>query len=289
MALATYSSCNVSYGSRQAFTRVGHQTTFGRGRALISTCKSKPAATAASSAAPTVTETSTNVQAALEAIRRGQPVCILDSRTREGETDIYYPGLMTYAPALRQLRTQAGGELYIAVGHEVATAFGLPYAGAAMAAAAHQHPVLAGMSKFDDAMCQGSCSVGISLDHRSTKTGAPDDERSLTVRRLAELTQQVLREGTSVEEAAALMGKEFHLPGHIFLCQENPGGLSARQGHTELSIALARRAGVTPVMVGCVMLSNSGDDYGALGPDAAREWAMSHGVPFLEGPEILEM
>lgn len=39
-------------------------------------------------------------------------------------------------------------------GHEVATAFGLPYAGAAMAAAAHQHPVLAGMSKFDDAMCQ---------------------------------------------------------------------------------------------------------------------------------------
>lgn len=77
--------------------------------------------------------------------------------------------------------------------------------------------------------------------------------------------------------------------GHIFLCQENPGGLSARQGHTELSIALARRAGVTPVMVGCVMLSNSGDDYGALGPDAAREWAMSHGVPFLEGPEILEM
>lgn len=62
---------------------------------------------------------------------------------------------------------------------------------------------------------QGSCSVGISLDHRSTKTGAPDDERSLTVRRLAELTQQVLREGTSVEEAAALMGKEFHLPGTI--------------------------------------------------------------------------
>jgi hypothetical protein len=38
---------------------------------------------------------------------------------------------------------------------------------------------------------QGSCSVGISLDHRSTKTGAPDDERSLTVRRLAELYQEV--------------------------------------------------------------------------------------------------
>lgn len=38
---------------------------------------------------------------------------------------------------------------------------------------------------------QGSCSVGVSLDHRSTKTGAPDDERSLTIRRLAELYQEV--------------------------------------------------------------------------------------------------
>lgn len=40
-------------------------------------------------------------------------------RTREGETDIYFSGLLTRAPELRMLRTQAGGELYIAVGHEV--------------------------------------------------------------------------------------------------------------------------------------------------------------------------
>lgn len=40
-------------------------------------------------------------------------------RSREGETDMYFSGLLTQAPQLRMLRTQAGGELYIAVGHEV--------------------------------------------------------------------------------------------------------------------------------------------------------------------------
>jgi 3,4-dihydroxy-2-butanone 4-phosphate synthase len=74
--------------------------------------------------------------------------------------------------------------------------------------------------------------------------------------------------------------------GHIFLCQENPKGLATRRGHTELSIALARAAGIVPVMVGCVMLSNEGSEYGALGPDAARAWAEQHDIPFLEGPDI---
>ncbi len=60
------------------------------------------------------------------------------------------------------------------------------------------------------------------------------------------------------------------------------------RGHTELSVALAKAAGITPVLVGCVMLSNSGDDYGALSPDAAAAWAEQNGVPFVEGPEIVE-
>lgn len=86
------------------------------------------------------------VEAALQALREGKPVCILDARfvagathtraplpaafcrhpaepplcrNREGETDIYFSGLATHAPQLRMLRTAAGGELYIAVGHEV--------------------------------------------------------------------------------------------------------------------------------------------------------------------------
>lgn len=96
---------------------------------------------------------------------------------------------------------------------------------------------------------QYSCSVSVSLDHRSTATGAPDVERSLTCRRLAELYQECQKKGLAPDEACAELGREFHTPGHVFICRENDRGLKHRAGHTELSVALARAAGVTPVVV----------------------------------------
>ncbi|KAF8056215.1 ribB [Scenedesmus sp. PABB004] len=229
-----------------------------------------------------------SVHAALTALREGRCVAILDGRAREAEVDLFFPAAATHPQQLRFLRTQAGGELFIAIGHEVAATFGLPFAGAALGGgAAAQWPVLARMAKADGEMCQGGCSVGVSLDHRSTKTGAPDDERSVTVRRLAALYDEAAAAQLDPAVAGERLGAEFHLPGHIFLCQENPKGLAARRGHTELSVALAKAAGITPVLVGCVMLSNSGDDFGALGPDAAAAWAAGAGVPLVEGADVV--
>jgi 3,4-dihydroxy 2-butanone 4-phosphate synthase len=64
--------------------------------------------------------------------------------------------------------------------------------------------------------------------------------------------------------------------------------LFLHRGHTELSVALAKAARIVPVLAGCVMLSNSGHDFGALAPDAAAAWAQENGVPFVEGPAIVE-
>lgn len=163
-------------------------------------------------------------------------------------------------------------------------------------------------------MCQGACSVGLSLDHRDVRTGAPDDQRSVTCRRFAEIWEEVRagggeggeegvvaggeegeggegkgeNKGLSVEEAAKKLGDEFHSPGHVFLCVESEGGLRRRRGHTELSVALAKLAGITPIMVGCVMLSNDGDDFGALPPNRVRDWALKNNIPFLTGKEIID-
>ncbi|KAG0587456.1 hypothetical protein KC19_2G165300 [Ceratodon purpureus] len=228
--------------------------------------------------------------AAVEALRRGECVAVLDGEDREGETDLFFPAASLSPASLRFLRTQAGGELYISVGHEVASAFGLPYIGHVLGQSdvTAKFPVFEHMGKAGGEMCQGSCSVGLSLDHRNTKTGAPDVERSFTCRRLAELFEEVRDNGTELARAAELLGAEFHTPGHIFLCVENPKGLTVRTGHTELSVALAKAAGVTPVMVGCVMLSNEGEDFGALRPAAARTWAAQHDIPFLTGSSIIK-
>jgi len=68
------------------------------------------------------------------------------------------------------------------------------------------------------------------------------------VRRFAELYEETRGSATRAEAEAAL-GHEFHVPGHIFFCVENAGGVAARTGHSDLSVALARLAGVGPVMV----------------------------------------
>lgn len=41
------------------------------------------------------------------------------------------------------------------------------------------------------------------------------------------------------------------------------------------------------VQVGCVMLSNSGEDYGALSAAEARKWATKNKIPFLCGQDVL--
>ncbi|XRB17123.1 3,4-dihydroxy-2-butanone 4-phosphate synthase [Pseudoscourfieldia marina] len=235
----------------------------------------------------TTTHNNAIVDKAIEDIRAGKLVAILDAVDREGETDLVIAAEHLTPKALRLLRTSAGGELYMPVGHEVTSAFNLPRAGAALAAS---RTIPQAMAKSVGDMCQGSCSVGISLDHRSTKTGAPDDERSFTCRRLAALYEEVVDEGLSPAEAAERLSDEYHVPGHIFLCHEDPNGLNVRRGHSELGPYLVRAAGLTPVAVACVMLNNApdSDDYGALRPELARRWCEDHGVVFLEGADLVQ-
>lgn len=90
---------------------------------------------------------------AVEALAAGKPVAVLDSEAREGETDLFIPGQFLQAENLRWLRTLAGGELYISVGHEVAALFQLPFIGQALKETSWA--VLKHMQKDDDGMCQG--------------------------------------------------------------------------------------------------------------------------------------
>merc|ERR1719145_73466 len=96
------------------------------------------------------------------------------------------------------------------------------------------------------------------------------------------------------------LGKRFHTPGHIFSVLERPGGLGERGGHTELSVALARAAGVPEIMVGTVMVEKSLSGVknkdpdsmynkigtSALAPDEAQSVCQALNIPWLEGEII---
>ena len=125
----------------------------------------------------------------------------------------------------------------------------------------------------------------LSLNHRDTFTGITDRDRSLTTRRFSELWTEITSNKLSENERMEALGKEFRTPGHIPVCRESPGGLSSRQGHTELAVAIARLAGQVPATIGAEMLQPDGD--GALSVEDARVYAAKHNIPMITGNDLL--
>ena len=134
----------------------------------------------------------------------------------------------------------------------------------------------------DDLQYDTRSAFTLSLNHRDTFTGITDRDRALTTRRFAELYSELSETDNGLEK----LGKEFRTPGHIPVCRESEGGLSRRQGHTELAVGLARLSGMTPVVIGAEMLQPDGDL--ALPVDDARVWAKERGIPFLTGEELMK-
>lgn len=227
-----------------------------------------------------------SIEEAVAAFSNGLPVCLFDSEKREGETDLLFSAQHATPATMRQLRQDCGGLLFLAIGHEVGERFGLPFL-----QDLHTHEAL--MNQFDvlqelvtnDLRYDSRSAFTLSLNHRDTYTGITDKDRSLTTRRFAELTNQVFENNIDDKEAKRLLGQEFRTPGHIPVCRETEGGLSLRQGHTELAVGLARLSNVTPVVIGAEMLQPDGDL--ALSVEDAKQWASERGIPFLEGADII--
>lgn len=219
---------------------------------------------------------------AISAFREGLPICVFDAEWREGETDLLFPAAVATPVAMRQLRHDCGGLLFLAIGHEVGELFGLPYLQDLHtdAALTSKYPVLAEM-ETNDLQYDSRSAFTLSMNHRDTFTGITDRDRSLTTRRFAELYEEC----RGADDAIGRLGAEFRTPGHIPVCRETEGGLSVRQGHTELAVAMARAAGLTPVVIGAEMLQPDGD--AALSVDDARAWASARAIPFVSGAEIM--
>ena len=223
------------------------------------------------------------MEAAVSAFRAGNPVCLFDAENREGETDLLFPGQCAEPATMRQLRFDCGGLLFLAIGHEVGERFSMPYLQDLHMdeRLMSDYPVLREL-QTDDLQYDTRSAFTLSINHRDTFTGITDRDRALTTRRFAELYSELSDSDNALEK----LGNEFRTPGHIPVCREAEGGLSRRQGHTELAVGLARLSGMTPVVIGAEMLQANGDL--ALPMEDARIWARERGIPFLTGKELMK-
>ena len=227
-----------------------------------------------------------SVEDAIRAFSQGKPVMIFDSDFREKETDLLWPATAATPAVMRRLRIDCGGLLFLAIGDEIGQMFDLPWL-----QDLHTHeklvndnPVLSHLIT-NDLQYDTRSAFTLSINHRDTYTGITDRDRSLTTKRFGELSGELMEKSVSGEDAYKALGNEFRTPGHIPVCRESPGGLSSRQGHTELAVAIARLAGQVPATIGAEMLQPDGD--GALSVEDARAYASKYKIPMITGEDLL--
>lgn len=234
----------------------------------------------------TTTTLTDRVDAALDSLMQGEPVLLFDAEDREGETDLFYASEHVDPQAIGQLRQQAGGLLCTTLAPQVHTGLGLPYLADVLRQAAGDDPFLQSLTQadvpYEDASNQKP-SFGLTVNHRETFTGVTDADRSLTIRRLAELASD-LGNGHD-EDVRRRFASEFKTPGHVILLNAHPRLLDGRRGHTELATALVEMAGLAPSATICEMMGGPGG-AGLAKPDAVK-YAARNGLVFLTGDEVV--
>lgn len=165
-----------------------------------------------------------SVPEAVEAIRRGEVVIVVDAEDRENEGD-YICAAEKATSETVNFMLSGRGQLCVSILPEVARRLDLS-------------PV----ANQNDAPLKTAFLTPI--DIREAKTGITASERSATIRRLA---------NSDCESA------DFVRPGHVFPLLAKEGGVLRRAGHTEAAIDLARMAGLHPAAALCEILDQSGD------------------------------
>ncbi|MFC4438933.1 MULTISPECIES: 3,4-dihydroxy-2-butanone-4-phosphate synthase [Natrialbaceae] len=210
----------------------------------------------------------TAFERALEALWAGEPVLVHDAADREGETDLIYHADAVTPEAVARMRNDAGGLICLALSHEIAEAFDLPFYTDEV-----DHPAAADHELGYDERS----SFSLTVNHRDTYTGITDADRSRTIRALGEAA-------AAPEETE--FAAEFRVPGHVHLLKAAPDLLAQREGHTELGLALAGAADLPPAVVVCEMLDDETGE--ALTPVDARAYAHRHDFVYLEGRDVLD-
>ncbi len=165
-----------------------------------------------------------SVPEAVEAIRRGEVVIVVDAEDRENEGD-FICAAEKATPQTINFMLSGRGQLCVSVLPDVCKRLELS-------------PVVA----ENDAPLKTAFMTPI--DIRTAKTGITATERSETIRRIASPDCHV---------------EEFVRPGHVYPLLAKEGGVLRRAGHTEASVDLARMAGFQPAGVLCEILDETGD------------------------------
>lgn len=222
------------------------------------------------------------IEQAITDLQNGKFILIYDDDRREGETDLVIASEFVTPESIKTMRKDGGGLIFLMISKEVANKLKLPFLADMYSDINEKYPILKELVP-NDIPYDTKSSFSLYINHRETFTGITDIDRSLTMKRFAEMTRKT--EKLNDGQATRFFGKEFRSPGHVPICVAAEKLLDERKGHTELVISIMKMAKLTPAGSGCEIM---GDDGRALPKNKAKEYADKHGLVFLEGKAIVE-
>lgn len=165
------------------------------------------------------------VEYALEKLRQGKGVLLVDDEDRENEGDLIFPAETITIPQMAMLIRECSGIVCLCLTHEKITQLDLP------------QMVANNTSKYETAFT-------VSIEAcKGVTTGVSASDRVTTI-----LT--AVKEGCKPEEICR--------PGHVFPLCARPNGVLTRRGHTEGTVDLMRLAGYKPAGVLCELTNPDG-------------------------------
>jgi 3,4-dihydroxy 2-butanone 4-phosphate synthase/GTP cyclohydrolase II len=172
-----------------------------------------------------VSEPFATIEEAIEDIRAGRMLIVVDDEDRENEGDFVMAAEKVTPDAVNFMITNGRGLVCVPLSAERIDALGIP-------------PMVQ-----TNTSAQGTAfHVSVGARGRIT-TGISAADRAETVRALID---------------PATRPEDLSMPGHVFPLRARPGGVLERAGHTEAAVDLARLAGLTPAGLICEIINEDG-------------------------------
>ena len=164
------------------------------------------------------------IEEALEDIRNGKIILVIDDPDRENEGDLICAAEFATTENVNMMATYAKGLICMPMGRELTRQLGLDQM---VAVNTDNH----------------STAFTVSIDHVDTTTGISAVERSLTA-------MKCVSDGAKPED--------FRRPGHMFPLEAREGGVLKRAGHTEATVDIMKLAGLKECGLCCEIMREDG-------------------------------
>jgi 3,4-dihydroxy 2-butanone 4-phosphate synthase / GTP cyclohydrolase II len=192
------------------------------------------------------------IDEALEDVRAGKMLIVVDDADRENEGDFVMAAEKVVPEAVNFMVTHGRGIVCMPVTEQRLDELRIPLM----------------VSKNSESH---GTAFAVSIDVRGrTTTGTSAFDRAATVKAITEA-------GTTPED--------IHMPGHVFPLMAQEGGVLKRAGHTEASVDLAKLAGLYPAAILCEVLHPDGSM--ARLPELVRV-AEQHGLKLISIADLIE-